>query len=76
LIVENGVLNYADHAAEKADATITVSKATLDAIQLKETTIDGAVASGDLKIGGNREAFMSFMGLLDDYPFWFNIVTP
>nr|HPL78343.1 alkyl sulfatase C-terminal domain-containing protein [Burkholderiaceae bacterium] len=35
-----------------------------------------AVARGDLKIDGKREAFIEFMGLLDTFPFWFNIVTP
>ena len=25
---------------------------------------------------GDRQAFVDFMGLLDRFPFWFNIVTP
>jgi alkyl sulfatase BDS1-like metallo-beta-lactamase superfamily hydrolase len=76
LVVENGVLNHAAKPVNKADARITVSKATLDQIQLKETTMEQAIASGALKIQGRREAFGEFMGLLDDYQFWFNIVTP
>ena len=35
-----------------------------------------AIAAGDLKIEGRREAFAEFTGLLDTSPFWFNIVTP
>lgn len=75
LAVENAVLNYGKPLAQ-ADAKLTLSKATLDAIQLKEITLEQAIAKGDLKIEGKREAFAEFMGLLDTFPFWFNIVTP
>lgn len=75
LAVENAVLNHGKPLAQ-ADATITLSKATLDAIQLKEITLEQAIAKGDLKIEGKREAFTDFMSLLDTFPFWFNIVTP
>ncbi len=76
LIVENGTLNYASKPLDTPDATLTLSKATLDKIQLKDMTIDEAVKSGDVKIEGNEQAFKDFVGLLDTYPFWFNIVTP
>ncbi|HEY7052783.1 MAG TPA: alkyl sulfatase C-terminal domain-containing protein [Mycobacterium sp.] len=46
------------------------------AIQLGKTTIDDAANSNNLKIGGNRDSFNEFIGLLDASPFWFNIVTP
>jgi alkyl sulfatase BDS1-like metallo-beta-lactamase superfamily hydrolase len=29
-----------------------------------------------LKVEGQREAFDEFVGMLDAFPFWFNIVTP
>ena len=29
-----------------------------------------------MKVEGRREAFAEFVGLLDKFPFWFNIVTP
>jgi alkyl sulfatase BDS1-like metallo-beta-lactamase superfamily hydrolase len=60
----------------KADTKITLSKATLDSIQLKEITVDQAIASGKLKIEGKNEVFTQFLGLLDTFPFWFNIVSP
>ena len=76
LVVENAVLNYSRKPLGKADARITLSKATLDSIQLKEKTIEQAIAAGDLKIEGKKEALTEFLGLLDTFPFWFNIVTP
>jgi alkyl sulfatase BDS1-like metallo-beta-lactamase superfamily hydrolase len=76
LMVENGVLNYAKRAAPKADAKVSLTKATLDSIQLGEMTPEQAISSGKMKIEGNRQAFVDFVGLLDKFPFWFNIVTP
>lgn len=76
LTVENGVLNYARKLPERPDAAISLSKATLDRIQMGEITAEQAIAGGDLKVSGRREAFVEFLGLLDKFPFWFNIVTP
>jgi alkyl sulfatase BDS1-like metallo-beta-lactamase superfamily hydrolase len=75
LMVENGVLNHGKPLAQ-ADARVTLSKATLDAVQLKEVTLEQAIARGDIKVEGRREALAEFLGLLDSFPFWFNIVTP
>ena len=75
LIVENGVLNHGKPLAQ-ADARVTLSKATLDAVQLKEVTLEQAIARGDIRVEGRREALAEFLGLLDTFPFWFNIVTP
>ncbi len=76
LVVENGTLNYEDRLLPNADATINTTKATLDAVQLGETTLETAVESGDMKVGGRKEALGELMAMLDTYPFWFNIVTP
>jgi alkyl sulfatase BDS1-like metallo-beta-lactamase superfamily hydrolase len=75
LAVENAVLNHGKPLA-RPEATVTLSKATLDAIQLKETTLEQAIARGEVKIDGRREALGEFLGLLDTFPFWFNVVTP
>jgi alkyl sulfatase BDS1-like metallo-beta-lactamase superfamily hydrolase len=75
LVVENAVLNYSPKPVDKTEAKIILSKATLDAIQLREKTVEQAISSGELKIEGKKEAFTEFLGLLDTFPFWFNIVT-
>jgi alkyl sulfatase BDS1-like metallo-beta-lactamase superfamily hydrolase len=76
VVVENGVLNYADKPMEGADAHLTLTKDTLDRIQLKQVSVEEAISSGEIKIDGREQAFTEFLGLLDTYPFWFNIVTP
>ena len=76
LSVENGVLTYAKKPAANADAKLTLAKTVLDRIQLGEITPEQAITSGEMKLEGKREAFTEFVGLLDKFPFWFNIVTP
>jgi alkyl sulfatase BDS1-like metallo-beta-lactamase superfamily hydrolase len=76
LVVENGVLNHSTRPAADPDATLALTKASLDRTQLGEATMDELIASGDVKFTGNRQAWSDFMGLLDTFPFWFPIVTP
>lgn len=76
LTVENGVLTYEDKAAANADVGLTTSKTALEDIQLGRATLEQKVASGELKFDGRPEAFAEFMGLLDKFEFWFDIVTP
>ena len=76
LSVENAVLNQTQKQRPQADVSLTMDKATLNAIQLKEITLEKAVADGKLKISGNPAVFEDFMASLDNFNFWFNIVTP
>jgi len=76
LYLENSVLNHTTKVATKPDASISMSKVTLNDIQLGATTLDKAVADGKVKIDGEASAFEEFMGMLDTFKFWFNIVTP
>jgi len=75
LRVENGVLNYGKPLASP-DVSLTMNKSTLDAIELKSLKLDDAITKGDIKVQGKEQSFRDFMGMLDDFKFWFNIVTP
>lgn len=74
--IENGVLNHAPALEPGADATLTIAKRELDKIQLKQLTMQQALAAGTARLDGRAAAFGELMALLDDFPFWFNIVTP
>ncbi|MBB1201628.1 MBL fold metallo-hydrolase [Enterobacteriaceae bacterium 89] len=75
--LENGVLNHtADAQAKEADATITMSRETLNRIILKQETVQQAKANDDMKISGNAAKLDELMGYMDKFEFWFNIVTP
>ncbi|HDY98720.1 MAG TPA: MBL fold metallo-hydrolase [Pseudomonas sabulinigri] len=76
LTVENAVLNYTAHQAETSDVGINLTTKTMNSIQLGETTFDDAIKAGDIKVTGDQAVFDGFLGMLDDYNFWFNIVTP
>jgi alkyl sulfatase BDS1-like metallo-beta-lactamase superfamily hydrolase len=76
LTVENGTLNYSTQSAPTADATVTLTKAMLDIVQLGQVSLGRAIAAGDMTIEGRKEALGEFLGRLDTFPFWFNIVTP
>ena len=75
--IENGVLNYTlGKQEEDADATVTIDRNLLDSINLGETTIADAMQAGDVMIDGDADKFLEFLGLLDRFELWFNIVTP
>lgn len=76
LSVENAALNVDEKAAAKADANVTLTKTTLDDVQLGQVTLEAAIAKGDVKVEGRKEALGEFLAMLDAFPFWFNIVTP
>lgn len=73
----NGVLNHTPgRQAKDADATLTLSRETLNRIVLKQTTLKDALAAGDVKISGNEAKLEEMLSYLDNFDFWFNIVTP
>ncbi|MFM5377003.1 alkyl/aryl-sulfatase [Aeromonas dhakensis] len=76
LSLENAVLNHTTRYAASPDVTVTLSKQTLDDIQLGQGTLEQKIASGEIKVQGNQQTFSDFVGLLDKFNFWFNIVTP
>ncbi|HDS5592563.1 TPA: MBL fold metallo-hydrolase [Enterobacter hormaechei subsp. xiangfangensis] len=77
LELENGVLNHtADAQAKDADATITLSRATLNKIVLKEESLQQAKDKGDVKITGDASKLDDLLNSMDKFEFWFNIVTP
>jgi len=75
--LENGVLNHTEGMkAADADATVTLSRETLDNIVLQQTTLADAVSSGKMKIDGSQDKLKDVVSYLDNFEFWFNIVTP
>ncbi|MSX02543.1 MAG: MBL fold metallo-hydrolase [Actinobacteria bacterium] len=61
--------------SEDAGATITTTRATLNALILQETDPMEAFGSGAISVEGDPMALAGFLGLLDDPPHDFPIVT-
>jgi alkyl sulfatase BDS1-like metallo-beta-lactamase superfamily hydrolase len=77
VVVENGVLNHwMGKSSPQADATVRLARPVLNQIIAGVATFDAKVAAGDVKVDGRSGAVGEFLALMDDFAFWFNIVTP
>lgn len=77
LEMENGVLNHTQgRVLANADTTLTLTRDTLNKIMLKQTTLKDAVGSGAIKVKGNEGKLEELMSYMDNFEFWFPIVTP
>jgi alkyl sulfatase BDS1-like metallo-beta-lactamase superfamily hydrolase len=77
LELENGVLNHTGGTrADDADATLTLSRSTLNDIILQQTTAADAVSAGDMQVEGDQSKLGELVSYLDTFEFWFSIVTP
>lgn len=77
LELENGVLNHTkDAQSDSADATVTMTRETLNNVLLGQTTMADAVKAGDVTVDGDQGKLEQMLANLDSFPFWFNIVTP
>jgi alkyl sulfatase BDS1-like metallo-beta-lactamase superfamily hydrolase len=77
LTLSNGALTYrADRQHTRAHATVTLARAALDRLALRETTLADATSSGALRIDGDRGALATLFGLLDDFRMMFPVVEP
>jgi alkyl sulfatase BDS1-like metallo-beta-lactamase superfamily hydrolase len=64
-----------DDRSDDAGASVTLDRAVLDRINLQQQTFPDAIKAGDVKIEGDPQQLLAFLGLLDSFDFWFNIVT-
>jgi alkyl sulfatase BDS1-like metallo-beta-lactamase superfamily hydrolase len=76
LTLKNSVLNYRKKLADDPDATYTLTRADLNDIVLKQAKGADLVKAGKIKIEGDPEKLHDLLALLDDFDFWFDIVTP
>ena len=77
LNLENSALTYLESENSKtADATLTLTRATLDAILLRQLAPRQAIESGQIKIAGNPQAFGALLAMMDNFTLDFEIVVP
>ena len=77
LRVTNGALStVAGKLAPDAQATVTTTRETLNSLILQEIDAMEAFGSGAISVDGDPMALAGFLGLLDDAPHDFPIVTP
>ena len=75
--LENAALTHVSGRQDpQADTTVTLTRATWDAISLKELGLPMALATGRVKVGGSLGKLQELFGLLEDPPRQFEIVEP
>ena len=76
--VANGVLNYTQgRDAAGAQLTVTTSRgALMELLAGGAAAAAQAVQAGQLTLDGDPGKLAELMGLLDEFEFWFDIVTP
>ncbi|MBS1879785.1 MAG: MBL fold metallo-hydrolase [Actinobacteria bacterium] len=76
LLVRHGTLSHRAGADADADATVTIDRSELDGVILGQTKIADLIDAGKATISGDAKALHDLVALLDEFEFWFNIVTP
>lgn len=77
MTLRNSALTYLEGAQDaKPTASVTLSKAALDRISLREITMQQAMQDGSIKIDGDPTSVGALFGMLDSFDPSFPIVTP
>jgi len=77
LNLENCALTYlADRRSDRADATVTLERAVLTHLLLRELALPDAFGKGLVTVDGDASAVADLFGLLDDFTLMFEIVEP
>jgi len=75
--LENSALTHvAGKLSDNADVSVTLTRATFDAISLKQRSFLGAVATGDLWLTGNPLKLRELFSLFDEFAPDFEVVEP
>ncbi len=75
--LENSALTHRAGALDPdADAGVKLTRATLDAITLKQRSFLGSIATGDVSISGNPLKLVELFSLLEDFSPDFEIIEP
>jgi alkyl sulfatase BDS1-like metallo-beta-lactamase superfamily hydrolase len=77
LNLENSALTHTiGKPADNADLSLTLTRATLDALTLKQRSFVAAVATRDISFSGNPLKLQELLAMLDDFKPDFEIVEP
>jgi alkyl sulfatase BDS1-like metallo-beta-lactamase superfamily hydrolase len=75
--LENCALTcLADRQSDGADATVTLERAVLNRLVLREVSFADAVAQGQARIDGDAAKVAELFGLLDDFSLMFEVIEP
>jgi alkyl sulfatase BDS1-like metallo-beta-lactamase superfamily hydrolase len=76
LMVRNGALSHRTGVDQDTDAAVTISRTDLNEVILRTAPLPDLIADGRATVEGDQQGLQDFIALLDDFEFWFNIITP
>ena len=76
LLLRHGTLNHRRGPDPAPDATLTINRADLNNVILRAVGIEQLLQDGVATVDGDPGELRALLELLDDFEFWFNIVTP
>ncbi|WP_273420920.1 alkyl/aryl-sulfatase [Curvibacter lanceolatus] len=77
MTLDNAALTYLKGKTDpQADATLTLPRSVLDAINTKQLSLRDAVGAGKVQIAGKAEKVGELLGLIDEFQPGFPVVTP
>jgi alkyl sulfatase BDS1-like metallo-beta-lactamase superfamily hydrolase len=77
LEVQYGVLQYhKGQQAKNADASLTLDRTTLNQIIGGNLKVEQGITSGKIRLDGEPKKFEEFVGLLDTFDPWYQVVMP
>lgn len=62
--------------SDRADVTVTVNRRDLDLLLTQQKSMADLVAAGAFQFSGDPQKFFALLQMLDEFDFWFDIVTP
>ena len=77
LNLQNATLTWLpERQAAEADASITMTRATLNAILTQQNSFPAAIKSSDIRIEGNPQVFLELLSLMDSFTPDFALIEP
>ena len=68
--------SLADRQAERADATVTLDRAALNRLVLRELTFADAIKTGLARVEGDAATVTELFDLFDDFTLMFEVMEP
>ena len=77
LELENAHLNNIEGIqSPKADVTVTMNRSDLNLMLMKVKSMSDLIKEEKVSFDGDRMAFLSILQMTEEFPFWFDIVSP
>lgn len=75
--LQNATLTWLpERQSDQADASISLSRATLNNILLQQSSFPQAIQAGEIRIQGNPQKLFELLGLMDNFTPDFALIEP